>query len=428
MQVLLAANASYVPPRGGATRSNLVWLDELARAGHECRVVSAAAPRDTAAQRALLESELRQQQIRFTPAVDLARDAVELARYRDIAVYSTADPARRCALLREQIRGFQPDWVMVSSEDIGQVLLREALAAAPGRVIYLAHTPQFFGFGPESWNPDPHGVELMRAVAGIVAIGHHMAGYIERHCGRPAAVVHPPVYGPGPWTPCASFEQVLISMINPCTLKGLPIFLELARRFPQHAFGALPGWGTTAADRSALAALPNVTLLPRCPDIEDFLRQTRLLLMPSLWYEGFGLIVVEAMLRSIPVVASDSGGLAEAKLGTGFVIPVRPIEAYLPEYDEHVIPKAVLPEQDIEPWAAAVECLCSNREMFECESRAARQAALRFVKGVRPGQFQKFLETLAPAEAPSQPGDLLARLSPEKRALLLERLRRRTRH
>ena len=42
MRILLTANASYVPPRGGATRSNLIWLDHLARAGHQCRIVSGA--------------------------------------------------------------------------------------------------------------------------------------------------------------------------------------------------------------------------------------------------------------------------------------------------------------------------------------------------------------------------------------------------
>ena len=39
MRILLTATASYVPPRGGATRSNLIWLDHLARAGHACRIV-----------------------------------------------------------------------------------------------------------------------------------------------------------------------------------------------------------------------------------------------------------------------------------------------------------------------------------------------------------------------------------------------------
>ena len=42
--------------------------------------------------------------------------------------------------------------------------------------------------------------------------------------------------------------------------------------------------------------------------------------MPSLWYEGFGLTVMEAMLHGIPVIASDAGGLVEAKHGTAYVI------------------------------------------------------------------------------------------------------------
>src|SRR5690242_16929242 len=42
MRILLTANASYLPPRGGATRSNLLWLEYLASSGHECRVVAGA--------------------------------------------------------------------------------------------------------------------------------------------------------------------------------------------------------------------------------------------------------------------------------------------------------------------------------------------------------------------------------------------------
>ncbi len=117
-------------------------------------------------------------------------------------------------------------------------------------------------------------------------------------------------------------------MVNPCAVKGISIFLALARRFPEYSFGALPGWGTTAADRQALQALPNVTLLANVRNIEQVFSKTRVLLMPSLWYEGFGLSVMEAMLRGIPVIASDSGGLTEAKLGTRFVLPVRPIKGY----------------------------------------------------------------------------------------------------
>ncbi len=423
MRILLTANASYVPPRGGATRSNLVWLEHLTAAGHECRVVAAAPPADSPQRRAQLEAELSEQGYplgAMTPNVAVF--------HRAALIYPVSDPVERIQALHNQLRVFQPDWVLVSSEDVGQVLLREALESAHGRVVYLAHTPQFFPFGPQSWSPNPQGAGLMSAAAGIVAIGNHMAAYIERYSGCPATVVHPPIYGAGPY-PNYFSESGSITMINPCGIKGGSVFLELARRLPDYPFAALPGWGTTAADRAALASCRNVTLLPHCNDIGDILRRTRVLLMPSLWYEGFGLIVVQAMLHGIPVVASDSGGLAEAKLGTRFVIPVNPIERYEPEYDEHAIPRAVIPPQDMQPWEKAVRTLMGDAAVCRQESDRAREAALRFVQTVRPEALGDYLSHLQPAlTAPMPRPEKLVELSQEKRALLLERLRRRSGH
>src|SRR5579863_2185538 len=297
MRILLTSNASYLPPRGGATRSNLIWLDHLARAGHKCRIVCGP-----------------------------SGPGAELPYHPSIAVLAVEEPARRGHLLREQIRGFRPDWVLVSSEDLGHALLREAQHSAAGRVVYLAHTPQFYPFGPASWNPDRAAAQMVAEAAGIVAIGHHMAEYVERELGRPAVVIHPPLYGSGPFTHYSNFDRGSITMINPCAVKGITIFQQVAEHLPGEAFAVLPGWGTTAEDRRALDRLPNVRFLPNARNIDDVLAGTRVLLMPSLWYEGFGLIVMENMLRGIPVVASDSGGLKEAKSGTGYVIPVRTIE------------------------------------------------------------------------------------------------------
>ncbi len=408
MRILLASSASHVPPRGGSTRSNLAWLDALAAHGHVCRVVAGALAAHTAEELAQVRRETEDQ--------DAGRTAHE--------VRPVADPVKRATVLKDQVREFQPDWLLVSSEDIGQALLRAANEAAPGRVVYLAHTPQFYPFGPASWSPDREGAELVAGCAAIIAIGHHTAEYISTHLGRPAEVIHPPIYGSGPFAKPRSAEQ--ITMINPCAVKGVSIFLALADEFPKYAFAALPGWGTTTADRRALLAHANVALLRNCKLIDGVLQNTRVLLVPSLWFEGFGLIVVEAMLRGIPTVASDAGGLQEAKLGTRFVIPVQPIERYEAVFDDQGLPRAVVPRQDLAPWREALNALLSDPAMYERESAVAREAATRFVSGLRPSQLEEFLLALQPAQPAARTEDHLAHLSPEKRALLLQRLRARS--
>ena len=216
-------------------------------------------------------------------------------------------------------------------------------------------------------------------------------------------------------------------MINPCAVKGIGIFLAVAERLPQYQFGATPGWGTTATDLRALESLPNMGILPNPRGIDEMLRKTRVLLMPSLWYEGFGLIVMEAMLRGIPVVASDNGGLREAKAGTGFLIPVRGIERYQPVFDEHGMPRPVTPENDPGPWVEAVASLLSDRALYECESAASRAAAHGFVAALDPDALERFLASLggAPLTQAHSEAPTIESLTPEKRALLLQRLRKR---
>jgi glycosyltransferase involved in cell wall biosynthesis len=384
MKILLASGASYAPPKGGSTRSNLVWLRGLAAQGHTMRVVCSAAP-DTG----LVE-----------------QDGLSISRVADLALHA--------GVLGEEIRAFAPDWVLVSSEDVSQRLLREAERHLPGRLIYLAHTPQFFPFGRESWNPDAEATRIIERAAGVVAIGKHMAGYIAQYCSARPVVIHPPIYGNGPYADFRSFDRGLILMINPCVVKGIEIFLALARRFPNHQFGALAGWGTTASDRSELERLPNVRVIPGVRNIEEVLSQARLLLMPSLWYEGFGLIVMEAMLRGVPVIASDSGGLSEAKEGTGSVVPVRAIARYEPVFDENHMPRPVTEAQDIGPWEEELRELLTNRQAYDEEASRSRAAAIKFVEALRPEAFEDFLKTCKP------------RLTAAQHALLAQRLKQRT--
>ncbi|MBI4892865.1 MAG: glycosyltransferase family 4 protein [Acidobacteria bacterium] len=395
MRVLLASNASYDPPRGGSTRSNLVWLKHLASHGHQCVVVSPT----------LGEAD------RVT-----VQDGIEIHGVKDLSF--------RAAELGKRIRETQPEWVLVSSEDVGHVLVREASTVAPGRIVYLAHTPQFYPFGPESWHPDESGTEAVRRAAAVVVIGEHMAGYVRRHLGRESVVIHPPLYGTPPYRQFGRFGSGFVLMINPCVVKGVRIFLELARQFPEVEFAALNGWGTTQADRDALRSGANTRLLENVPDIEEVLEQARLLLMPSVWYEGFGLIAMEAMLRGLPVIASNSGGLEEAKRGTGYVVPVKPVERYERVFDETHMPRAVVPEQDTQAWAAALRTLLSDEEAYWGEARRSREAGLAFVSRLDAGDFERMLRGLAPCTEPLRTEDRLKSLDAQKRALLLARLKK----
>ena len=374
-------------------------MRHLAGQGHDCRAVTP------------------------TPA----GDEIERERVVDgIAIHSVPHLQRHPGVLAEEIRAFAPEWVLVSSEDVAHVLLRAAAQAAPGRMVYLAHTPQFLPFGPESWNPDETAAAAVRRAAGVVVIGHHMAAYVRTHLGVEAAVIHPPIYGRAPYRQFGRFGSGTVLMVNPCAVKGIGIFLALADRFPTIEFAALKGWGTTAQDREALTRRPNVRLLGTVPDIASALCEARFVLMPSLWYEGFGLIAMEAMLRGLPVIASDSGGLEEAKRGTGYVVPVRPIARYERVFDDTGMPRAVVPEQEIAPWAAAMQRLLSDEAEYWAEAGRSRAAALEFVSGLDAGDFEKYLQQLHRAAPDARALTArLGKLDPQQRARLLEQVRAR---
>jgi hypothetical protein len=124
-------------------------------------------------------------------------------------------------------------------------------------------------------------------------------------------------------------------------------------------------------------------------------------------------------------VASDSGGLREAKRGTGYVIAVHTIDHYQPVFDEHAMPKPVVPDNDAAPWVAAVEELLTDREAYRRESAVSRAMAEQFVSGLDAGDLERFLSRLQPVAEHHAEQPTIEALSPEKRALLLQRLHKR---
>ncbi len=123
-----------------------------------------------------------------------------------------------------------------------------------------------------------------------------------------------------------------------------------------------------------------MTLLGRVDNIDDILRQTRVLMAPSVWAEARARVVLEAMSRGVPVMASDIGGLPEAKMGVDYLLPVNPVTHYQPSLDSRMVPKALVPPQDIEPWRKALAALVSDRALYEENSRQSRAAATDYLE------------------------------------------------
>ncbi len=360
MRILLAASASYDPPKGGSTRSNLLWLRAMAANGHDCLVLCGG---------------------------DLEQEAVR----EGVRIQTIHQFQRKAGRIGEAVARFDPDFVLVSSEDLSHSLLREAHKAAKDRLVYLAHTPQWFPFGPEAWHKDEAATRLLDDALAIVSIGSHMASYIEEHLGRKAEIIPPALYGNPPWPEYSNFDKQSVLLINPCTVKGLPIYVELARLMPEKPFLALKGWGTTQAD---LSSMSSIEVLDTVASIDEVLCRTSVLVAPSLWYEGYGLVVTEALLRGIPVLASNHGGLTEAAASSRYRLPIAPITEWLPQHDETGMPIGVVREQPVEVWRDALCELLGDPSIYEQERLNGMAAARNFASGLSADDLEVLLSRL----------------------------------
>jgi surfactin synthase thioesterase subunit/glycosyltransferase involved in cell wall biosynthesis len=412
VRLLLGHNSTYYPSQGGGDKSNRLLMEALAERGHSVRVVTRTEqfgdPHHAAFVEALKQRGVEQAGGRF--------------HLNGVDVHTlTLDPNLRAYFVK-QIAEFDPDAIVVSTDDPGQLLLAAALDAPRARVVYLVRATIALPFGPDSSSRSAVRTARLRNADAIVGVSEYVARYVRDHGGMDAVHVPISLIEPCPAGILGNFENPYVTIVNPCAVKGISIFLGLADAMPDVRFAAVPSWGTTENDLAELRMRANITLLEHADNIDEILRLTRVLLTPSVWAEARARIVPEAMSRGIPVIASDLGGLPEAKMGVGYLLPVNPVTGYAPSLDSKMVPSALVPQQDIEPWRKALAALTTDRALYEENARQSRAAAMDYLEHLNVLPFEALLESIKRRERTTA----AKHLSPDKQKLLALLMKQRT--
>jgi glycosyltransferase involved in cell wall biosynthesis len=124
--------------------------------------------------------------------------------------------------------------------------------------------------------------------------------------------------------------------------------------------------------------------------MEEAWRDIKVLLVPSLWFEAWGIVLIEAHLRGIPVISSDAGALQETMLGLKYIVPVNPIIGDRNEKGTYIIP-----DQDIDPWIEILNKLMTDKSEYEELSAKVRNTREQWLKNVDESALEKWLLSLA---------------------------------
>lgn len=127
----------------------------------------------------------------------------------------------------------------------------------------------------------------------------------ERISVKPNFLVDPP-------SPCDGMENFMLYVGRLSPEKGVSTLLKALREFDGCSLKILGAGPSEAALRQEAASLgERVEFLGQRPrqEVTDFMQRAALIVIPSEWYEGFPMVVLEAYACAKPVVASGIGSL-----------------------------------------------------------------------------------------------------------------------
>lgn len=175
-------------------------------------------------------------------------------------------------------------------------------------------------------------------------------------------------------------EKKYITLINPVRVKGIDLFEKIAEIMPDCSFLIVKGWGET---ESYITNLNNVKVMEYQTDINKIWNITKIYLGLSIWEEGYGRVISEALLSKTVLIANNIGGIKESSLGKGILI--NPVY----NYGEEIYPK--FNEEELLDKANEIADLI--RKNYNCEEKALnlnRKEMIKFLKR-NDKQINKFI-------------------------------------
>jgi glycosyltransferase involved in cell wall biosynthesis len=158
---------------------------------------------------------------------------------------------------------------------------------------------------------------LARRAGRVIAITTSLARFQIERVGLPDGkieVIHyglddlPQAWGTNPPDPVPPDAKVLLCVCRLEPQKGVDVAINAMRDIPGAHLVVL-GEGPQRVALERLAG-ERVHLIGRVPDVAAWLRRASVLIHPVRW-EGFGLALLEAMLASLPVVATNVSSIPE---------------------------------------------------------------------------------------------------------------------
>jgi glycosyltransferase involved in cell wall biosynthesis len=339
MRVLIISN--MFPPyiMGGAEMAAASLARLLAEAGHEVHVLTCAPTRDVEGCERVGE-RLTVERRFFKNVFQIYQAGSNGALSKIVWHVNDHFHAQSESICQQVIDRFQPD--VVNTHDL-QGIGYNLLKAIGRRGVPCVQTLHDFGFMCVSMNMFRNGqecpryhltcqvsaalkrsyferIEALAFISPSAALLERYLPHLPRHVE--AAVIPLPLEFEPPPAPAvrgAALPQQEIQLLYVGQVerwKGIDFLLEvLAGLAPRYKFllRVVGGGSLLEALRARYAGAGWVSLEGKVPagKVGGYMQSSNLLVVPSLWFENAPLVISQALRLSLPILASDTGGLPE---------------------------------------------------------------------------------------------------------------------